>query len=221
MKACAFLVAAGLGLISCMAMSQTKNPPERPASQLNRNLLKNGDVEAEGTDSEHVPGWGQKGGLSATAYGSVGGEWDWGLSGCPACGKRYLRLAFEAETHQLSVSQTTDVASLAADIDKNAVTADASAYLGGYIDGDTTGQVTASFQDASGQELGKIQTEPYDTAKLPKPDKGGTGLVFCHVTGKVPAGTKRIVYTWDAHASGDSGDHLGLGDDFSLKLTLQ
>jgi len=221
MKASAFLVAVGLAIVPSMTMSQTKNPVGRAPSELNRNLLKNGDVEAEGTDSEHVSGWGQKDGLSAAAYGSVGGEWDWGLSGCPTCGKRYLRLAFAADKHQLSVSQTIDVAHLAADIDKNAVTAEVSAYLGGFVDGDTTGQVTASFQDASGQELGKIQTEPYDTAKLPKPEKGGTALVFCHATGKVPSGTRRIVYTWDAHATGDSGDHVGLGDDFSLKLTLQ
>jgi len=220
MKAYAFIAAIGLGIVPCLMLAQTKGPA-RPTSELNRNLLKNGDVEAEGADANHVPGWGQKEGMSAATYGSTGGEWDWGLSGCATCGKRYLRLAFEGDVHELSVSQTIDVAALAGDIDKKLITAAISAYLGGYIDGDTSGQVTASFQDDSGNELAKIQTEPYDTKQLPKAEKGSTGLVLCRATGAVPPGTRKIVYTWEAHGTGDSRDYLGLGDNFSLVLTQQ
>jgi hypothetical protein len=63
--------------------------------------------------------------------------------------------SLQGNTHELAVSQTIDVSSLAGDIDKKSVTATVSAYLGGFHDSDTTRQIIASFQDASGRELGK------------------------------------------------------------------
>ena len=185
---------------------------------LNHNLVKNGNAEAQGQDEKHVPAWGEKDGFTESRYGGVGGEWDWGLSGCVSCGGRYLRLQFEGETHELSISQTVDLSSLAADIDKKLLSASVSAWLGGFLNSDTTGIVTASFQDASGAELARIETTPYDTKLLPKAEKGSTGLVECKASGAVPAGTRKIIYTWKATATGDSGDYLGLGDNFSLVL---
>jgi hypothetical protein len=128
-------------------------------------------------------------------------------------------LEFEGSTHELSAVQTIDVSTLAAEIDKDAVKATVSAYLGGFIDSDTTGKVITSFQDASGNELAKIETAPYDTKQLTKAEKGSTGLTRCEVSGPVPSGTRKIVYTWKANAIGDSSDYLGLGDNFSLVLT--
>ena len=186
--------------------------------QMDHNLLKNGGIEAEGADDKHVPGWGSLEGLFGAAYGSVGGEWDWGLSGCPACGKRYLRLTFTDTVHELSVSQTVDVAPSAEDIDKNIVTAAISAYLGGFKEADTTSTLTASFQDASGKELGKLSTNPYRASELPKAERGDTGLLLCQASGTVPSATRKIVFTWRAYATGDSGSYIGLGDNFTLVL---
>ncbi len=218
MRIHALIAVIAIGTMPCFVLAQAKKAP--PTPQLNRNLIQNGNAEAEGEDDKHVPGWPQEEGLTEVRYGSVSGEWDWDLSGCAACGNRYLRLQFEGETHELSASQTIDVASLATDIDKKTVTATVSAYLGGFRDSDTTGKVIASFQDASGTELGKIETAPYDAKQLPKADKGSTGLVPCEASGQVPAGTRKIVYTWKASATGTSSDYLGLGDNFSLMLSV-
>ena len=214
----ALVASIGFGIVVCALSAQSK-PASAQASLLNHNLVKNGNAEAEGADDKHVPAWGEKEGFTEDSYGSVGSEWDSGLSGCAGCGNRYLRLQFESGTHELSISQTIDVSSLAADIDKKSVTASVSAYLGGFLNSDTTGVVTAYFQDASGAELGKIETTPYDTKQLPKAERGSTGLVQCQASGTVPAGTRKIVYTWKANAIGDSGDYLGLGDNFSLVLS--
>jgi hypothetical protein len=205
-----------LGMIPASAMGQAAKTAA--ASLENHNLIKNGTAEVPTDDSKKVPAWGQHDGLTEVEYGSAASEWDWGLSGCGTCGQRYLRLAFEGDTHELSVSQTVDVAALAIEIDKKTVTATVSAYLGGFKDSDTTGQVVASFQDASGSELGKIETPPYDTKQLPKREKGSTGLTPCQASGSVSAGTRKIAYTWKANSTGTSGDYLGLGDNLSLVL---
>lgn len=205
-----------LGMVPALAVGQAAKTAA--ASLLNRNLIKNGTAEAPTDDSKKVPAWGLHDGLTEVEYGSAASEWDWSLSGCATCGKRYLRLAFEGDTHELSVSQAVNVAALASEIDKKAVTATVSAQLGGFKDSDTTGQVIASFQDASGSELGKIESSPYDTKQLPKAEKGSTGLTPCEASGPVPAGTRKIIYTWKANATGTSGDYLGLGDNFSLVL---
>jgi hypothetical protein len=220
-----FVLAVGFSLIadaqSKSSGSKSASPQKAAATattQMDHNLLTNGGIEAEGADDQHVPGWGSLEGLTGVAYGSVGGEWDWGLSGCPACGKRYLRLQFEDAVHELSVSQTLDVAPSADDIDKNTVSATISAYLGGYKESDTTATLMAAFQDASGRELGTIQTKAYDTKEIPKAERGSTGLLPCQTSGLVPSGTRKIVFTWRAYSTGDSGSYLGLGDNFSLVL---
>lgn len=212
-----------LALAATVAGAQTKHPAPQartPASQFDRNLLKNGTAESAGKTIEDVPGWTKAEGLQLVEYGSQGSEWDWGLSGCPTCGTHYLRLAFSESVHELSTSQTIDLSASAGEIDKQSVTATISAYLGGFLGSSTTGQVIASFQDTTGKELGKIESQRYDTAGLPKAERGSTGLVLCQASGEVPQGTRKIVFTWKADATDDSGDYLGLGDNFSLVLTI-
>src|SRR5579862_2638941 len=87
-----------LGMVPALAMGQAAKTAA--ASLQNHNLIKNGTAEAPTDDSKKVPAWGQHDGLTEVEYGSVSGEWDWGLSGCATCGKRYLRLAFEGDTHE-------------------------------------------------------------------------------------------------------------------------
>jgi hypothetical protein len=183
------------------------------------NLLKNGALEAATEDNKKVPDWKSAPGFSVNDYGSVGSEWDTGLSGCAVCGTRYARLQFGDVVHELSTSQTIDVAPVSADIDKGNITATVSAWLGGFQNADTANLLEVSFQDAAGKELGKLATTPVDTAKLPKAERGGTSLVLSQISGAVPAGTRSIVFTWDGKASGVSGDYLALGDNFSLVLS--
>jgi hypothetical protein len=219
-----FSFLAGIVLLAGLVSAQTKNSnaaaKARP-TMFGRNLLKNGNVEADTDDSKKVPGWVAADGLAQAKYGSVSGEWDWGLSGCGACGDYYLRLAFEGGVHELSTSQTVDLTPAAADIDQGKVTAGISAYLGGFLNSDTTSVVAASFQDASGRELGTLSTDPVDLSKLEKAPKGSASLTQVEKSGAIPGQTRKIVFTWHASATGSSADYLALGDNFSLVLTAQ
>lgn len=87
MRIRAVFAVLGLSLIPFLSLAQSKQASSASTSQLKHNLIKNGDVKIEGKDSSHVPAWGEQDGLTEVAYGSTGGEWDWGLSGCAACGK--------------------------------------------------------------------------------------------------------------------------------------
>ena len=227
MKSRPILVLSTVSILASLAIAQAKtgSPAKSaahaaaPTTQFDRNLIKNGNAETEGPDEKHVPDWPVLEGFTGVKYGSVSGEWDWGLSGCASCGKRYLHLAFEGSTHELSVSQAVDVSASAQDIDKADVASSLSAYLGAFLNSDSTSIVQASFLDSSGKELAKIETQPYSTKDLPKAERGSTGLVECKTSGQVPAGTRKIVITWKATATGDSGDYLALGDNLSLVLT--
>jgi len=179
--------------------------------------LKNRGGEAKGKDSKHVPDWQPADGLTEVKYGSVSGKWDWGLCGCATCGNRYPRLAFEVPRHELSTSRTIDVTQSASDIDRNLLTASISAYPGGFRDSDTTSILIASFQGASGTELGKGVTKPYDGRNIPKAPKGGTGLVSCQASEIVPAGTKKIVFTWKSGVASLVVEH---GNRCRLNSTL-
>jgi hypothetical protein len=228
--------AAAIALVTCLSAgqskgsaAQTKNAvaaqaksaaPKAAVSIFGRNLVKNGNAEAATEDSKKVPGWGSLEGFSVAEYGSVSGEWDWGLSGCAGCGKQYLRLEFEGTTHEKEISQTIDVTPASSDIDQNKVIAKAAVYLGAFHDADTTSQVTISFQDDAGKVLGEMATAPCDTKSLPKAERGSTGLAPYQAGHPVPSGTRKIVYAWKAKATGDSGSYIALGDNFSLELSV-
>lgn len=214
------LVALAITVLPGFSPLHSQKKTSAIATFWGHNLLKNGSAEASTDDPKNVPAWGRLEGFDVAAYGSEGGEWDWGLSGCATCGKQYLRLQFGEGTHELSVSQTVDASSGAAEIDKGLATAAFSAYLGGFRNSDTTGQLAVSFQDASGKELGTAASKPYSSAELPKAERGDTGLVLCPASALVPAGTRKIVFTWKGQATGDSGDYIALGDNFSLVLTV-
>jgi len=227
---------AALAVLTCLSAGQSKGSaaptksaaaaqaksaaPKAAASIFDRNLLKNGNAEATTEDSKKVPGWGSLEGFRVADYGSMAGEWDWGLSGCPDCGKQYLRLEFEGTTREKEISQTIDITAAAADIDQNKVTAKAAAYLGAFYDADTTSQVTVSFQDDAGKVLGEMATAPCDTKSLPKAERGSTSLAPYQAGHSLPSGTRKIVYAWKAKATGDSGSYLALGDSFSLVLSV-
>lgn len=213
------MTSARIALAVLAAAALAQPAAAAPASLFGRNLLVNGDAEAPYDEAAKVPGWTHVEGFEVDRYGGVGGEWDYGLSGCPDCKAQYLRLGFQADVRELSTSQAIDVAPAAGEIDAGKVRVRISAWLGGFHDADTSGEVLAIFDDAAGHELGRIATKPYDTAALPKAERGDAGLVACEATGPVPAGARKIVYVWKGEATGRSGDYAALGDDFALVLT--
>ncbi len=213
------LHASSLLFALAVTAAAVAQPAKPAASLLGRNLLKNPSIEAPITDPNKVPGWTDAKGLQQAVYGSVSGEWDWGLTGCTGCGKQYIRLDFEGTVHELSTSQTIDISSAADAIDKGKVTAATQGWLGAFHGADTTSTIDLSYQDANGKELGILSTTPVDTNALPKAASGDTGLILCQTKGAVPAGTRKIVFTWHAKSTGESGQYLALGDNFSLTLT--
>ncbi|HWA61415.1 MAG TPA: hypothetical protein VG939_08570 [Caulobacteraceae bacterium] len=184
------------------------------------NLLKNPSAETP-SEGAAVPGWsGPPTVFDADDYGHQSGEWDWGLSGCAACGKRYFRLQFEGEQDQQpAAEQTVDLSGAAADIDAGKVRARISGELGGYRDSDTTAWVEAVFEDGAGRVLATLKTVPFDPAALPAPERGSTSLTPLQAQGPVPAGTRKARFRFVAKATGASGSYLGLSDDLALVLT--
>jgi len=218
------LICFGLACLSYNANLFGQGPSTQKKSAdaptlFGRNLLKNGNAEASAPDQHKVPGgWQLMEEFTVATYGSVSGEWDWGLSGCADCGKSYVRLQFQ-DKKEIATSQTADIASSAEAVDAGKVSATIQAFLGGFLESDTTSVISASFLDSKGAELGSMETDPIDVAKLPKATSGSTGLSPCQKTGIVPAGTRSIVFAWKARATGDSNSYIALGDNFSLVLT--
>ncbi len=203
------------------AFAQDAGTSQDAASKLlDRNLLRNSGAESEPQgDDKIVPDWAPKKAVEAPEYGSVGGEWDWGVSGAPGGGRRYLRISFENPIKDKSVTQRVDVSALAKEIDAGAISAKVSGYIGGMQDSDTGVEVIAVFEDARGKVLGNMPTDEVDTKSLPKPSVGGASMVPREKSGPVPVGTRRIVIQFFAHPTGSSGSYLALADNLSLVLT--
>ena len=183
-----------------------------------RNLLANASGETEMRDNGAIPGWGDpQEGFATDEYGHTSGEWDWGLSGCPGCGKRYFRLAWDGEVQQKSATQIVDVTPAAASIDAGNVTAELSGYVGAIIGSDTAAQLVAVFTDTGGKELSQMQTPAADTNKLPKPPAGEASLTVLKISGAVPAGTRKVQVRLLAKGGG-SGSYLAVADNLSFQL---
>lgn len=189
-------------------------------SVLDRNLLGNAGAEAEMIDTA-VPGWGAAQDSFVTeTYGHTAGEWDWGMSGCPGCGKRYFRIAWEGpESSKRFAAQTVDVSHAAEAIDGGQVTTRLSGYVGALRGGDTTAQITAVYLDSAGKELGRLETPFVDVKALPKPEQGDASFLHIDAHGPTPSGTRKIEVQLIAKPTGGSGSYLGVADNLSLVLT--
>jgi hypothetical protein len=214
----AWILMVGLLMLATTAQGVSNQSAVKATSIFGPNLLQNGSAEIQTGNYTKVPGWSPANGFEVAKYGSFSGEWDSGRSGCADCGKYYLRLAFAGTARGPSTSQTVEVSSAATEIDHGKVTATVSAYLGGYIKSDTTSVLMASFRDAAGKELGTLRTRGVDTSELPEPKSGSAGLRRCEASGRVPVGTRKIIFTWHAISTGTSGEYLAVGDDFALHL---
>ena len=158
-----------LGMVPALAVGQAAKTAA--ASLLNRNLIKNGTAEAPTDDSKKVPAWGLHDGLTEVEYGSAASEWDWSLSGCATCGKRYLRLAFEGDTHELSVSQAVNVAALASGGRSTRRRWRQRRFRPNWAGSrysDTTGQVIASFRMLQAASWERSNPRPMTPNSFPK-----------------------------------------------------
>jgi hypothetical protein len=90
-----------------------------------------------------------------------------------------------------TVSQSLDVSSVAAHVDRGGVTCALSAYLGGQNDQEDSALLTAEFLDGVGGSLGTLTLGPVTAG-----DRGGvTGLLYREDSCGVPADTRSIDVT--------------------------
>lgn len=220
---CALLSSPAALAAKPKAPAAAKSAPGASAKGLlGTNLLT--DPGAETAERENLTGWTlpkdqPDAQTTSESYGGVAGEWDTDMVGAPEGGTRYFRLGFQNGQRESTLTQAVDVAPLAKTVDAGKVEAKVSGYVGGFLKADSTVVLVASFQDADGKELGTLETKPYDSAALPKPEAGSASLVAMENTGAVPAQTRRIVFKVVARATGTSGDYLGLADNLALTLS--
>jgi glycerophosphoryl diester phosphodiesterase len=112
------------------------------------------------------------------------------------------------------IEQTIDLAALVASIDQGIIHFDLSGWLGGLHDQRDYTALTASFQDADGDELAIARLSTLNPA-----DWGnGTSMVQLATEGTVPVGARSInVRLWFNAQTG--GFANGMADDLSLVLS--
>ena len=184
--------------------------PTAVAATTSANLIVNGDVTAgscttDWTAATTLPGWTVESGSPDVICSSAGSF------GYPA--GVTADSAFYAPGNQGdgSVEQTVDVSSAATAID-GGVTYNLSGLLGGWTTYAGYVQVSLSFENAAGTQLGA-------TAELPtvsESQRGGkTEFLSRALTGAVPAGTRSILVQM---AFVDSSSEAGYAEHLSLTL---
>jgi hypothetical protein len=186
------------------------------AAALTGNLLANPGAEAgpgspDSTAINPPPGWTAEGQFTAVRYGAptfltttdgmtFGGGANFFAGG---------------NTGPSAGSQTIDVSSAAAEIDAGGVTATLSGLLGGYDGQEDRATLSAAFLNAAGAFAGPGLVAPSVTMG----DRNAVSTLLARsATGRVPAGTRRIVVRLDLErVSGSYND--GYADNLSLTLS--
>jgi hypothetical protein len=181
------------------------------------NVIKNPDAEAgtaAANENDRVlpPEWrtvpGPEG-FGQVAYGASGGFPDPAAAAAISGGKAFFAGGRNATTSE--ATQTIDLGSAAAKIDKGGVTATLRAALGGFADQGDRASVTAQFRGTAGP-LG----QPVTVGPVTAADRGNQNrLVAKEATATVPPKTRSVVVTISAVR--DAGVYNdGLADNLSL-----
>ncbi|HEV3231004.1 MAG TPA: hypothetical protein VG245_01990, partial [Candidatus Dormibacteraeota bacterium] len=156
------------------------------------NLVVNGDAEAGSgaTDDQHVvavPGWRTTGEFTAVRYGAMSGVFpDASTPGPSSRGQNFFAGGRVARS---TAMQTIDVSSGGGGIDSWGKRYVLSGWLGGFGSQGDSATVSASFEDASGRQLGVASIGPVTSLSR----HSTTELVKAETSGVVPDGTRRIV----------------------------
>jgi hypothetical protein len=184
--------------------------PTASAATTSGNLILNGDANAgyctsDWTAASTVPGWSVVSGSPDIMCASAGG---FGYpAGSPDPG-------FYAPGNQGdgSVEQTVNVASAASAIDAGGVDFNLSAWLGGWTTYAGYAQLSLTFLNGSGSQVGSTASLPTVTES----DRGGkTEFLARSSTGAVPTGTRSILVQL---AFVDSSSETGYAEHLSLTL---
>jgi hypothetical protein len=184
--------------------------PTALAATTSGNLIVDGDANAgyctsDWTAATTVPGWQVVSGSPDIMCSSVG---SFGYpSGTPDS-------AFYAPGNQGdgSIEQTVNVASAASAIDAGGVSYNLSGWLGGWTTYAGYTQLSVTFLNASGAQVGSSASLP----TVSESDRGGkTEFLARSATGAVPAGTRSILVQL---AFVDSSSEAGYAEHLSLTL---
>jgi hypothetical protein len=188
-----------------------------PEAALDANLIFNGDAEHErgydnysGVPDAWAAGWYDPGYLTVVQYDAPDGFPASTDPGPDDRGSNFF--AGGGVGYDTEISQLIDVESLSESIARG-LDYTLSAWLGGYYNQDDRAQLTVSFMDQGGTELGSATIGPIDAQD--RSDQ--TSLIYTETTGTVPQGTRQVEVTLDAVWS--TGYNDGYADNLSLVLT--
>lgn len=164
---------------------------------------------AEQLANGRLPGWVLKDGFTGIPYTDDGTP---GVGVAKAIGGG-VNLFSGGVSARSTATQVIDVTSQAAAIDKGALTARLSAYVGGYASQPDWAKVYATFSSAAGKGLGAIAVGPV----TPEQRKGETTLLYRAAALKVPPGTRSVTIAVVAVRGAGSWND---GDVDNIALTL-
>lgn len=210
----------GIFNVALLAQAQKDNTPANPL--LEHNLIRNGDAEQD-TNTMWAPGWQPAQLLQEAGYGRVPGEWEQGVEGASHGGCCYLRLEWQTNPGKAddsrTASQEIDLTALATDLDRGAVWAKLSGYLGGLMEGNTATRLSITWLDASGKETGELALSQVFPTDLRRPFVGIASLVPRQQKELIPAGTRKAVVKFTGTVVGKGFSYTALADNLALVLS--
>lgn len=201
--------------VACLVLAALHGVAQsaQPSSVLGRNLVVNGDAEADQGLPKVVgaKGWATTGRFTAVNYGYD----DYPTSQAPGPSDRGYRFFSGGSDDAVSTaSQAIDVSSAGSAIDAGKVKYKFSAWIGGFSSQRDYATVTATFYNASHARLNSVQLGPVTSADR----QGITALLRRQASGAVPAGTRTIgIKVVATRFEGANND--GYTDNISLTLS--
>jgi hypothetical protein len=211
------LLAAAMLLAACTGgASPAAAPTEHPIPATGNLIVNPGAETGKGSTDGGVvpvPGWEVTGKLTVNEYDTPGSSFLRSTDpGPPDRGRNYF--AGGPGNEASSASQTINVSSRAAAIDRGGVTYTLSAWLGGWETQDDNAIFTISFVDKDGRLRGTASIGPVLAADRQRQ----TGLLLRTTSGPLPAFTRSIQATLVmTRTAGDYND--GYADSLVLLLS--
>jgi hypothetical protein len=198
--------------------SGTFAPGLRP--MFGENLIANGDAErgpvGSSADNVAIGGWSDSGPMTILPYDFEDTSQAYLASSDPGPDDRGTRYFWGGIGASSTVSQTISLADIAYLVDLGVVTYDLSGWLGGFSVQNDQIQLTASFRNASNEEMAVATLRPVTAA-----DRNfQTGLMLREAGGAVPAGARSVLLTLTATRFAGTANN-GFADNLSLVLRQQ
>jgi hypothetical protein len=198
--------------------SGTFAPGLRP--MFGENLIANGDAErgpvGSSADNVTISGWSDSGPMTVLPYDFEDSSQAYLASSDPGPEDRGTRYLWGGVGPSSTITQTVNLADIAYLVDRGIVTYQLSGWLGGFSVQNDQMRLTASFRDASNEELAGAALGPVTAV-----DRNfQTGLLLREAEGAIPAGTRSVLLTLTATRFAGTANN-GFADNLSLVLQQQ